>query len=226
VGSPAVHDAASAVVMAWLPGECGPAAIADVLVGAAGPGGKLPVSYPRSSGQIPIFYSHKLSGGRSHWKGSYVDMSNEPLYPFGHGLSYSRFEVTAEPLSGGSATLHDSITITATVTNVGDRHADEVVQVYSRDEVACITRPVLELQAFRRVSLDPGASVRVRFEVPVTALGFAGPDLRYVVEPGDIEFFVGTSSDEVTSVGTVVIAGDAPMPCVRAMSSIAAIESI
>ena len=92
IGSPAVHEAAAAVLMAWLPGECGPAAIAEVLVGQVSPGGKLPISYPRSSGQIPIFYSHKVSGGRSHWNGEYVDMSNEPLYPFGHGLSYSAFD--------------------------------------------------------------------------------------------------------------------------------------
>lgn len=226
VGSPAVHAAASAVVMAWLPGECGPAAIADVLVGAASPGGKLPVSYPRSSGQIPVFYSHKVSGGRSHWKGAYVDMSNEPLYPFGHGLTYSQFDVTAERPVPSSVSITDSVTVRTTVTNTGSRRADEVVQVYTRDEVACLTRPVLELQAFRRVSLDPGESAHVRFEVPVAALGFAGPDHRYVVEPGDIEFFVGTSSDDITSVGTVVIAGDAPVPCVRAMSSIAIIEPI
>ena len=81
--------------MAWLPGEQGAAAIADALVGAVSPGGKLPVTWPRSSGQIPVFYAHKVSGGRSHWKGAYVDESNEPLYPFGHGLTYSSFEVSA-----------------------------------------------------------------------------------------------------------------------------------
>ena len=100
IGSPAVHDAASAVVMAWLPGEQGGAAIADALTGVRSPGGKLPITYPRSSGQIPIYYGHKVSGGRSHWKGAYVDLSNEPLYPFGHGLSYSEFSIDVEPLDG------------------------------------------------------------------------------------------------------------------------------
>jgi len=224
IGSPAVHEAASAVVMAWLPGERGPAAIADVLVGRSSPGGKLPVSYPRSSGQLPIYYSHKLSGGRSHWKGEYVDLSNEPLYPFGHGLSYSSFEVVGEMLGPSAVGLDDVVSVAATVTNVGDRRADEVVQVYSRDPVACITRPVLELQGFARVTLDPGASVRITVDVPVTALGFSGPDFSYVVEFGEIEFFVGTSSDAVASVGSVVIGGDHLQPAVRASSSRTRIE--
>ena len=96
IGSPEVHAAAGAVAIAWFPGEQGAAAIADVLVGDVSPGGRLPVSYPRSSGQIPVFYGHKVSGGRSHWRGPYVDLSNEPLYPFGHGLGYSTFELGVE----------------------------------------------------------------------------------------------------------------------------------
>ena len=100
IGSERVHRAASAVVMAWLPGEEGASAIADALTGVFSPGGKLPVSYPRSSGQVPVFYGHKVSGGRSHWKGEYVDLSNEPLHPFGHGLSYSTFAVEADDLGG------------------------------------------------------------------------------------------------------------------------------
>lgn len=226
IGSPAIHAAASAVLMAWLPGEAGPAAIADALVGIVSPGGKLPVSYPRSSGQIPLFYAHKLSGGRSHWKGEYVDMSNEPLYPFGFGLTYSRFELVAEPLAVGTVAAGETVSISAIVSNVGQRRADEVVQVYSRDEVASITRPVRELQGFARLTLDPGASARVTFRVPVDALGFAGPDMHYIVEPGEVEFFVGVSSDDATSVGSVVIGGDGPVRTVRAMSSTATVETI
>ena len=105
IGSPAVHAAAAAVLMAWLPGEQGGTAIADVLSGAVSPGGKLPITYPRSSGQIPIFYGHKVSGGRSHWKGAYVDLSNEPLYPFGHGLAYSTFTLGVDQLDGASSGL-------------------------------------------------------------------------------------------------------------------------
>jgi beta-glucosidase len=224
IGTPAVHDAAAAVLMAWLPGECGPAAIADALVGDVSPGGKLPISYPRSSGQLPLFYSHKLSGGRSHWKGDYVDMSNEPLHPFGFGLSYSTFEIVGEPLDGRTVGVDDHVSVVATVTNTGGHAADEVVQVYSRDAVACITRPVRELQGFARVALDPGASARVTVEVPVAALGFSGPDMSYVVEPGEVEFLVGSSSDDLTSVGTVVIGGRALTPAVRTMSSRSTVE--
>jgi beta-glucosidase len=226
IGSPAVHEAAAAVMMAWLPGECGPAAIADALVGRASPGGKLPISYPRSSGQIPVFHSHKVSGGRSHWKGEYVDMSNEPLYPFGHGLSYSTFELEVEALHGDEVRPGDTVTVSATLTNSGQRRADEVVQLYSRDPVASITRAVQELQGFVRVTLDPGESTRVGFELPVDALGFTGRDLVYVVEPGDIELMVGTSTDDLRPAGHIVIVGDRPHVTTRAMTSRAWVEPI
>ena len=226
IGSPALHEAAAAVLMAWLPGECGPAAIAEALIGRASPGGKLPISYPRSSGQIPIFYSHKVSGGRSHWKGEYVDMSNEPLYPFGHGLTYSTFELGVEPLTVHEVRPGDSVTVSATLTNRGPRRADEVVQLYSSDPVASITRPVQELQGFLRVTLDPGESARVGFDVPVDALGFTGRDMTYVIEPGAIELMVGTSADDVRSAGRVTIIGDGAEVRTRAMASTARVEPI
>jgi beta-glucosidase len=210
--------------MAWLPGECGPAAIAEVLVGQASPGGKLPISYPRSSGQIPVFYSHKVSGGRSHWNGEYVDMSNEPLYPFGHGLSYSAFELAVDVLGGPEVRPGDVVAVSAILTNRGHRRADEVVQLYSRDPAASITRAVQELQGFVRVTLDPGRAARVTFEVPVEALGFTGRDLMYVVEPGDIELMVGTSADDVQPAGHVVVTGDGPQVVTRAMTSRARVE--
>ncbi len=224
IGSPRIHEAAAAVLMAWLPGEQGAAAIADALLGTVSPGGKLPVSFPRSVGQVPVFYGHKVSGGRSHWKGAYVDESNNPLYPFGFGLSYSTFEVTAEPLDGPTVGIDDTFTVVATVTNTGGRRADEVVQLYSRDRVASITRPVAELQAFHRATLDPGQSLRVGFVVPVAALGFAGPDMAYVVEPGDIELTIGTSAIDVVPAGHVTIRGDAPIRATRAMSTVVEIH--
>ena len=184
-----------------------PAAIAEVLVGQASPGGKLPISYPRSSGQIPVFYSHKVSGGRSHWNGEYVDMSNEPLYPFGHGLSYSAFELTVDVLDGPEVRPGDVVAVSAILTNRGYRRADEVVQLYSRDPVASITRAVQELQGFVRVTLDPGRAAG-HLRGPVEALGFTGRDLVYVVEPGDIELMVGTSADDVQPPGHVVVTGD------------------
>ena len=207
IGSERVHAAANAVLMAWLPGEQGAAAIADALVGATNPGGKLPVSYPRSSGQLPVYYGHKVSGGRSHWKGPYVDLSNEPLHPFGHGLSYSTTDIAVAALDGTSVGAGDHVVVSAVVTNTGHRRADEVVQVYSRDPVASITRPVLELQAFARVTLEAGEHCEVTFRVPVEALGFTGRDLAYIVEPGRVEFLVGRSCDDVHLAGHVMITG-------------------
>lgn len=215
IGTPAVHEAAAAVLMAWLPGEQGADAVAAALVGATSPGGRLPVTYPRSSGQIPIFYAHKVSGGRSHWKGAYVDESNEPLYPFGHGLSYSEFTIVTEPLSAEPVGPGDHVRVCATVTNTGRCRADEVVQLYATDPVAEVTRPVRELVGVARVTLDPGAGARVVFDVPVAALGFTGRDLTYVVEPGRIDLHVGSSSQATTSAGSITIAGTAPIRTVR-----------
>ena len=219
IGSERVHRAASAVVMAWLPGEQGASAIADALTGVFSPGGKLPVSYPRSSGQVPVFYGHKVSGGRSHWKGAYVDLSNEPLHPFGHGLSYSTFAVEADDLAGCDVAAGDDVTVRAVVTNTGTVRADEVVQFYSRDPVASVTRPVLELQGFVRLTLDPGESKVVTCQVPVDALAFTGPDLSCVVEPGRVEFFAGTSSADLCPAGHVNIVGPGPVVTIRPGSS-------
>ncbi len=219
IGSPAVHAAASAVVMAWLPGERGGGAIGDALCGDTSPGGKLPISYPRSSGQIPVFYGHKVSGGRSHWRGEYVDMSNLPLYPFGHGLSYSTFAIDPIAISDPIVAPGDTIVVSATVRNVGDVRADEVVQVYSRDPIASVTRPVLELQSFARVTLDPGASTTVDFEIAVADLGFHDRSLAYVVEPGEVNFFVGSSAGELAPLGTVTIKGDAAVAARRTFAN-------
>ena len=219
IGSPAVHDAVAAVVMAWLPGEQGGEAVADALCGATSPGGKLPISYPRSSGQIPVFHGHKVSGGRSHWRGEYVDLSNLPLYPFGFGLTYSTFSVEPVPVSASIIGPSDTITVSATVHNTGNVLADEVVQVYSRDPVATVTRPVLELQGFARVTLAPGASATVDFEIAVADLGFHDRSCEYVIEPGEVQFFVGTSAAELTPVGSVTIKGDAAMPSQRTFTN-------
>ncbi len=223
VGSPAAHDAAAAVLHAWLPGEGGGVAVAEALVGTVSPGGKLPISHPRTAGQIPVYYGHKVSGGRSHWKGTYVDCSNEPLYPFGHGLTYGNVElepVPADPREPVPArSSGDVVDVSAVVANVGDRRADEVVQLYSRDPVATIARPVLELQGFVRVTLDPGERRRVTFHVPVDALGFTGPELDYVLEPGEVELLVGTSAADVEVVERIAIGGDDLVRATRPLAS-------
>ena len=205
VGSAWLHEHCAAVLMAWLPGEEGPAAITEVLLGEANPGGKLPITYPRSSGQIPIYYGHKRSGGRSHWKGDYVDLPASPLHPFGHGLSYTTFALSGASLACDEVSWHHSITTTVTVTNTGDRAGDEVVQLYLRDPMASVTRPVLELKGFVRVGLAVGESRTVTFETPVGQVGFYDRRLAYVVEPGTIDVFVGTSSADLVAAGSVTV---------------------
>jgi len=208
LGSAWLHAQCAAVLMAWLPGHEGGEAIAEALAGDVVPGGKLPLSYPRSAGQVPVFYGHKISGGRSHWKGDYVDLAADPLYPFGHGLSYTSFSVRDVALVGDTElSWHDTVTTRAVVTNTGDRPGDEVVQLYVRDPAASVTRPVLELKSFVRVSLAPGESRTVTFATPAGQLGFHGRDLDYVVEPGRIDVLVGTSSAaaDLTDAGHVTI---------------------
>ncbi|HEY6629498.1 MAG TPA: glycoside hydrolase family 3 N-terminal domain-containing protein, partial [Acidimicrobiia bacterium] len=140
-GSVLAHQSSGAVIAAGLPGQEGAAAIVDVLSGDFNPGGKLAMSHPRTVGQIPVFYGHKVSGGRSHWKGDYVDGSARPLYSFGHGLSYTTFELSETTVAGGQAGWNDTVTITTRVSNVGSRDGDEVVQLYVRDPEASVTRP-------------------------------------------------------------------------------------
>jgi beta-glucosidase len=176
-----------------------------VLSGEFNPGGKLPISYPRSVGQIPTFYGHKVSGGRSHWKGDYVDMPSSPLYPFGHGLTYTTFAIDEVLVEQGRLTATDVATIKARVSNTGSVTGDEVVQLYIRDTQAALTRPVLELKNFLRVSLQPGESKTMTFQLPIAQLGYHNGDGAYIVEPGSIEVFIGTSSTDLTEVGSLSI---------------------
>jgi Glycosyl hydrolase family 3 C terminal domain. len=185
----------AAVVLAWVPGEAGPEAIAQVLVGDEDPGGKLPISVPRHVGQVPVSYRHHPTGGRSNWKGDYVDGPTAPLWPFGFGRSYTSFELsnlrldrTQLPTDGGE------VVVTLDVTNTGARHGDEVVQLYVRDPEATVARPVLELRGFCRVGLAPGDLRSVSFRLSSEQFAYVGADYRRVVEPGVIHVFVGSSS--------------------------------
>ena len=200
-------ELASAIVNAWVPGEEGADAIADVRFGLANPGGKLPVTIPRSVGQIPIYYGHKPSGGRSHPRGPYVDESNLPLWPFGFGLSYTRFEIANLQLDRATVPMNGLVTASVDVTNVGDRAGDEVVQLYVRDLEASVTRPVKELRGFRRVTLEPGETRRVAFEFAVEQLAFTGVDGQLVLEPGRIAVMVGSSSDDLPCAAEFSIEG-------------------
>ncbi len=207
-GSEWVHEHSAAVLMAWLPGQEGAAAISDVLVGDVSPGGKLPISFPRTSGQIPTYYGHKVSGGRSHWKGDYVDARSSPLYPFGFGLGYTTFALSESAVEQNEMAWNGTVTVRARVANTGDRSGDEVVQLYIRDPEAGVTRPVLELKGFARVELEPGESKTVTFQLPVAQVGFYDRDLQYVVEPGVVEVFVGTSAHDLVEAGTFTVVAD------------------
>lgn len=203
-----ISQRAAAVLQAWLPGEEGAAAVASVLFGDTAPGGKLPISFPRSSGQIPVYYRHKKSGGRSHWRGSYDDMSASPLYPFGHGLSYTTFEYSGFRLDRTEMDSRGEFTASVTVTNTGCRSGDEVVQLYTRDEAACVTRPVKELRGYRRITLEPGQAKTVSFTVKAAQLNFYGADMQCIVEPGETIVMIGASSEDIRCEGTLMITGE------------------
>ena len=221
--SVSLHERCAAVLMAWFPGDEGAAAIADALTGEFNPGGKLPITYPRSAGQIPVYYGHKVSGGRSHWKGDYVDLPSTPLYPFGHGLSYTTFALTDAAVACRELSWSGAITTTVTVANTGNVDGDEVVQLYIHDPRASVTRPVIELKGFVRISLAAGETRSIAFTTPVGQLGFHDRDLAYVVEPGEFEVFVGTSSAELIDAGTITVVADMDRPPSKAFSGTVAV---
>jgi beta-glucosidase len=204
---PWIAEHAPAVVEAWLPGEEAGNALAPVLFGDVDAGGRLPVSLPRSAGHVPVFYNHKPSGGRSNWRGDYADAPVAPVFAFGHGLSYTSFEYGALALGATELDVHDTLEAAVDVTNSGARAGDEVVQLYVRDLVASVTRPVMQLAGFARVALEPGKTVRVTFTLDLTQLAFYDERMRFVVEPGAVEVMVGRSSTDIRSREVVTITG-------------------
>ena len=148
---------------------------------------------PRSVGQVPVYAAHKSGGGRSQMRGDYIDSPTSPLFPFGHGLSYTTFAYGDLRLSAASITPAETLRVSVTVRNTGTREGTEVVQLYLRDEVASVTRPVRELKGFRRVSLRPGEARTIEFVVSPAEFAFYGLDLKPVIEPGTFRVFVGGS---------------------------------
>jgi beta-glucosidase len=207
LGIPDEAALAAAVLLAWAPGEEGPQAIADVLFGAVNPGGKLPITIPHHVGQIPTYYGHMPSGGRSAWKTDYVDGPVRPLWPFGFGRSYTTFELSGLRLSSATLGVDGEIVIEATAANIGDRTGDEVVQLYLRDVEGSVSRPVLELKGFRRVRLAAGERATVTFRLAAEQLAFTGADRRLRIEPGRIDVHVGTSSADLPLRGSFDIVG-------------------
>jgi beta-glucosidase len=204
---PWIAERVPAVLQAWLPGEEGGRAIAEVLFGVVSPGGRLPVSLPRSVGQVPVYYRHKTGGGRSQPYGDYTDLRQGPLFPFGHGLCYTRFEYMDLAIAPEAPLAHQQVAIEIVVANRGERSGDEVVQLYLRDVLASVTRPVLQLAGFARVRIAPGESRRVRFHLDPGQLAFHDARQRLVVEPGEVRVFVGASSADLRCEGSFRIRG-------------------
>ncbi|WP_167018931.1 glycoside hydrolase family 3 N-terminal domain-containing protein [Chitinophaga sp. Cy-1792] len=188
-----VADHVPAIVEGWFGGEKSGQAIADVLLGITNPGGKLPVTFPRSTGQIPYYYSHKPTSYHR-----YVDEPATPLFPFGHGLSYTTFKYDALKLPAAPIHASDSFDIQLTVTNTGKVAGEEVVQLYIRDMVSSVTTPVRALKAFSRVALQPGASRTLQFRLSAKeSLALWDRNMKKVTEPGAFQVMVGSSSEDI-----------------------------
>lgn len=207
---PRLGAAVPTILEAWFPGIEAGNAIADLLFGDYAPSGKLPVTFPRDIGQVPLYYNHKNTGrpavDTSRFTSKYIDLDSSPLYPFGFGLSYTRFQYSGLTLSAPSIEPDRSLGVSVTVTNVGTRRGEEVVQVYIQDEVASVTRPIKELRAFRKISLAPGEQQRVNFTLEPDALAFLNRDMRRVIEPGEFRVFVGGNSRDVVESSFRVLA--------------------
>lgn len=197
---------ASALIQVFPPGEEGGSALADVLTGRVAPGGRLPVSFPRSVGQVPLYTSYRAGGGRAMFFGDYTDSPTTPLFPFGHGLSYTSFAYEQFEIRG--TTVAAPIDVSLVVRNTGMRTGDEVIQLYVTDQVASVARPDQMLIGFARLSLEPGQSRSVRFTVDPSRLAFYDPQMRFVTEPGAFQFSVGASSADIRAEQVIDLGGD------------------
>ncbi len=196
---------ANALLQLFPPGEEGGNGLADVLTGRVSPSGRLPVSLPHSVGQTPVHTSYRAGGGRAMFFGDYTDSPSTPLFPFGHGLSYTSFAYDQFSVSG--TTTGEPIEVTLAVRNTGERAGTEVVQLYAQDEVASVARPIQMLVGFARVTLEPGQSKRLAFTVHPSRLAFYDPQMRFVVEPGRFRFTVGASSADIRAEQTIELSG-------------------
>lgn len=206
-----------AIIEAWMPGPYAGMAVANVLDGSINPGGKLPVTVPVSVGQIPLFYNHKVGSGYTSggdaatpavFSGGYVDGSDKPLYPFGHGLSFTTFALSGAEVEQRVVPMDGRIHITCMLKNTGSRKGDETVQLYYRFKDAHVTRPNKQLAGFVRVSLEAGEEKKVEFILDTAQLGFYNEDMEFVVEPGRMEIMLGTSSDCILFCDEILLTGE------------------
>ena len=194
-------DGVGAVVDAWYPGEQGGHAVADVLFGDENPAGRLPITFPMSEGQLPLYYNHKPTGRGD----DYVDLTGMPLFPFGFGLSYTTFEYSSLRIEPSATGTDGRTTVRCTVTNTGTRAGDEVAQLYVRDVLASVARPVMELRGFTRIHLKSGESRDVTFALGPDDLRMLDRDLRWVVEPGAFRVMIGASSEDIRLRGELTV---------------------
>ncbi len=208
-----VAEHAPAIIEAWLPGERGGEAVADVLFGDSNPSGRLSITIPRHVGQFPFYYNYKPSKEywiRHGWARPYVDMSPEPLFEFGFGLSYTRFEyenLRIEPQHIGAS---ERAVVSVDVRNAGKRKGEEVAQLYIRDTISSVTTPVKQLRGFEKIALEPGEVRTVRFTLGPEQLSLLDRDMRWVVEPGTFEVMVGSSSKAIRLTGTLEVEAQHP----------------
>jgi beta-glucosidase len=194
-------DEADAVLDAWYPGDEGGAAVADALFGRIGPAGRLPITFPIEEGQLPLTYNHAPTGRGD----DYVDLTGQPLFPFGYGLSYTTFEYRDLAITPGAVDADGTTEVRCTVRNTGKVAGDEVVQLYLRDELASVARPVMQLAGFARISLGPGESKEVQFQVTREQLQLFNASSQWVVEPGTWQVMVGASSRDIRLRGEMVV---------------------
>jgi beta-glucosidase len=199
-----------AILETWFAGTQAGNAIADVLFGDVNPGGKLPITFPRVVGQVPLYYNHFNTGRppdpNNKYTSKYLDVPWTPLFPFGHGLSYTQFKITTLQLSSSRIQANGKLTVSVEVENVGKRAGDEVVQLYIRDVAASMSRPLKELKGFERVTLGPAEKKRVEFSLGPEQLGFHDRKMRFVVEPGEFKVMVGPNSQDLIEASLQVVA--------------------
>ena len=203
---PEEKEFATSMIVTWHAGIEAGNAIADVLFGNYNPSGKLSATFPRNLGQVPIYYNHKNTGRPSapnspKFQSNYLDVPNSPLFPFGYGLSYTSFSYSDFSIDKKEMKAGEKITASVTVTNNGNYDGEEVVQLYIRDVVGSITRPLKELKGFQKVFLKKGESKKITFSIGINDLKFYNYDLKWVAEPGDFEVMIGTNSEQVNKTG-------------------------
>jgi beta-glucosidase len=186
-------DDVDGILMAWYPGETGGDALAGVISGDVNPAGRLPVTFPVHEAQCPLYYNHKPTGRGD----DYYNLTGEPLFPFGYGLSYTSFQYSDLELSKSSIKVGENVRITCKIKNKGEVTGDEVVQLYIHDILASVARPVKELKGFKRITLKPGEEKEVSFEIGFDELSMLDKNLNRIVEPGEFRIMIGASSKDI-----------------------------